>query len=56
MKKKSVIIVLLFVTVCIWHGVERLALQSRDQLWRDGQLSEIAQEVVAIPLRAPVPD
>ena len=52
MKKKSVIIVLLFVTVCIWHGVERLALQSRDQLWRDGQLSEIAQEVVAIPLRA----
>lgn len=52
MKRNSAIIVLVFVAVCLFHGWQRLNYEHDTQIRPEGDLSDIAQEVVAIPLQS----
>ena len=52
MKKTGLFLLTLFVAVCLWQGYQRLTSQEEQQNHTEGYLSDIAEEVVAIPLES----
>ena len=52
MRKRTCLLVAIFISVCLWHGLERLILPNKGEIHKNGELSEIAKEVVAIPLES----
>ena len=52
MRKRTCLLVAIFISICIWNGLERLISSGKGEIYRNGELSEIAKDVVAIPLES----